>query len=297
MKNYIFISEVKLRTDKNGLIQILNTILHNVGDFRQLELSDSWELIVNTVEYINNSYSFNMLHLIDWDRCKSCRNFSPKQMSKRRNSVSRITKIVCDTDNYYGMELIIDWSENNLWEKAVTQYPNSSWAIDNICFREEYEEYQNGGKTPLYSTLMTNTNGQISISQVEINEISVSNHLNPIHLGHVHLLKLSSDITLFKESLYKKISTELYNNMLNTAQEIYDRELKIWTDYKNNEALDKDTVDCFSIFHASSDRIVKSWQAFNGTYCPISLCYSKQFKPLSNKKKKCKEVVIQPLWQ
>lgn len=296
-----FFSEVKLRTDKRGIIQLLNTLLNNIGDFRQLGLSDSWELIVNTVEYINNSYSFNMLHFVDWEVCKSFRYFSKKQMKKRINLVSKITRIIYDTDNYYNLEFIIDYSDYNYFEKVVSQYPDSSWVIDNILYNEEYDDCQNGGRMPLNSVIMTNLNGQISIQGIDLNDISDMSNIGgvcPIHLGYVYLLKLYSDIILFRERLYKKVSESLYQNMFAVAQNMYNMEFNIWTEYKNEEAQAQTSIDCFSIFHiTNNDKIERAWQCFNGNYCPIIEFLAAHNKTPTPKREIHKEIVLQPLWE
>ena len=293
----VLITEVKLRINKAGFVQIMNTILTNAGDFKQLDISDNWEMIVETVEYINKCYSFNMLYLVDWEACKSFRYFSKKQMNNRINFVSKITKIICDTDNCYNMELIVDYSDYNYWEKVIPQYTNSSWVIDNIIYNEEYEEYQNGGRTPLNSVIMTNMNGHTSIQGIDPNDIPNIREVRPIHLGYVYLLKLYSDIILFQEDLYQKGSSEIYKSMFDTAQDIINKEYNVWINSKNTEAQEKDTIDYFSIFHIpANERIVKSWQYFNGDYCPISKCFAAQFKPLTHKRKVDNEIVVQPLW-
>ena len=218
-------------------------------------------------------------------------------MKKRNNCVSKITKIICGTDNYYNVELIIDYSDYNYWEKVLSQYPNSSWIIDNIIYNEEYEEYQNGGRTPLNSVIMTNANGHISIQGIDLSNISDIRDVCPIHLGYVYLLKLNSDIVLFREALYKKVSDELYQNRFAAAQDIYNREYNIWTEFRNKEVHGTSSIDCFSIFHISnSDRIVNFWQCFNGNYCPIIECYAAHHKAPIPKKGIDKEIVLQPLW-
>lgn len=291
------ISEVKLCTDKNGILKLLNTLLYNVGGFIQIKDTDSWDMMINIIEHVNNNYSFNMLHFVDWDTGKSHRYFSKRQMKLRNNQVSKITKLIHEANNNYYLEFIIDYSVSDYWAKVIAQYPNSTWIVDNYCYDYDQDDYFNGGRKPLYSMILINTEGRSSIQSFEPEEIAGCQSLSPTHLRYVYLLKLYSDILCIQEKLENKISKEFYKSIFAHAQDLFNKEYQIWMECKNIEILGNNPTDNFSIFHVhNTDKSVNSWQSFEGQYCPISTCFTPHHKPLSKKEKIGKEVTLQPLW-
>lgn len=218
-------------------------------------------------------------------------------MKLRNNQVSKITKLIHEANNNYYLEITIDYSVSDYWAKVIVQYPNSTWIVDNYCYDYDQDDYFNGGRNPLYSMIMTNTEGQSSIQDFEPEEVARYQTLSPTHLKYVYLLQLYSDILRIQEKLENKISKEFYESIFAHAQDLFNKEYKIWMDCKISEILGNNSTDNFSIFHVhKTDRTVNLWQSFEGQYCPISTCFTPHHKPLSNKEKIGKEVTLQPLW-
>lgn len=299
MSKEIF-SEVKLHTDKSGIIQLLNTLLNNVGDYRYLTMEDSDKVITETLEYINSRYSFNLLHFVNWAEYKGTRGFNINSMKKHSNKFAKVTRMIKVKDMYY-LEFIVDYRTFG-FEKVVAQYSDMTCVVDNYLYMPEFESGFNRGENFIYSQILSKINGTLSSQYLNDYGINELQSLYPIHYGHVELSMLYGDMLKIEHNLSGEIQKSTLNDILSHLKSKFNSKYQIWSEGKEkvlNENIETyESVDLFAPFYFSEteNSELKIWSLNNGGEYTISDCITNKNKSISKLERKGKEVPLLPLW-
>lgn len=289
MKKYY--SEVKLCTDKKGIIQLINTLLNNLGAYRNLSIEDSDKQISEMLEFINSRFSFNILHFVNWENCKGTRLLNSAIMKKRHNDIAKFIRLVQVKDMYY-LEFVIDCVENEVVNVAA-QYSDTTWVVDNY-FNEE--------KVFVSAQTLTNLNGKLNIQEFSKNEVNELCSLYPIHYGYVEVLSMYDDMFKIECLLKDKIQKSIFDNILTQLKSDFETMQQNWKEYKNkilNENMDSYIkVDLFAPFYftntENSELII--WSLNDSGDYSISNCFTNRTKNINKTAKKDNEIVVLPLW-
>lgn len=298
LNNYF--SEVKLRTNKKEIIQLINTLLNNVGDFRHLSMEESGSVVIETLEYINSRYSFNLLHFVNWEECKASRYFSSNYMKKHCNNFAKFTRLIHIKDKYY-LEFVVDYMSRDI-EKVVEQYPDTTWLIDNYLFEPALESSSIKGKTFVYSLILSNTNGRLSIQDLGKNEINELQSLYPIHYGYVELSLINEEMVNIERSLSSKIQKSTLNDILSSLKSKWDSKYQVWYEVKEKVLIENSDnygyIDFFAPFYFRETENLKltTWLFCNNSDYSISACETNKLKIMNKSDYTNKEIVKEPLW-
>lgn len=299
MSKYLF-SEVKLHTNKNGIIQLLNTLLNNVGDYRDLSMEDSDKAITETLEYINSRYSFNLLHFVNWAECKGTPGFSINYMKKHSNKFAKFTRMI-KVKEMYNLEFVVDYRTFG-FEKVVAQYSDTTCVVDNYLYLPEFESSFNKGKNFIYSQILSKINGTLSCQDLNDYGINELQSLYPIHYGHVELSMLYGDILKIEHNFRGEIQKSTLNDILSHLKPKFESKYQIWCESNGkvlNENIDAyEDVDLFAPFYfkGTENPELKIWSMNNVGEYSISDCITIKDKGISKLERKGKEIPLLPLW-
>ena len=184
--------EVKVFISRKGFIQMVNTILKNVGDTRRLSTKDSDNRIMNTLSSIQ--CKLNLSHLIDWDKCTNQNVLKSKETNISSDGNTNDEFLIFTKPTKQGKNRILNLLScnlnKNLWSEVIRQYQDSEWLVDNY---QTFEDFFDLHKVYTGFTILENENGITSIGQYTPDDLEYLTKFYPIHYGYVR------DYCLFKE--------------------------------------------------------------------------------------------------
>ena len=184
--------EVKVFISRKGFIQMVNTILKNVGDTRRLSTKDSDNRILNTLSSIQ--CRLNLSHLIDWDKCTNQNVLKSKEAHVSSDGKTNDEFLIFTKPTKQGNNRILNLLScnlnKNLWSEVIRQYQDSEWLVDNYQTVEDFFDLH---KVYTGFTILENENGITSIGQYTPDDLEYLTKFYPIHYGFVR------DYCLYKE--------------------------------------------------------------------------------------------------
>ena len=178
---------------RKGFIQMVNTILKNVGDKRHLTTKDSDNRVWNTFSSIRGI--LNLSHIIDWDRCSIQNVWKSKETYVSADEKTNDSFIIFSKPTKQGKNRILTLLgcnlNQNLWSEVIRQYQDSEWLVDSYQTEKDWLDIH---KVYTGSTILENKNGVTSIGQYTLDDLDYLTKFYPIHYGYIRNYCLYKEI-------------------------------------------------------------------------------------------------------
>lgn len=192
------LQEVLIHSKRDVIIKMLNNILKNVGEEKQLSSKDNTKRIFSVMYYLINNYDLKLNHLLDPEKQSVFKEYSSNDISFGR--------FVKNEQNEWYFELSVKGVECYLDRKIIECYPNSEWIMEEY-WSEYLREHQG-------ITYFENKSGRIDTRYFNENDQDFE-LLCPIHQGFTEIKNLKSllkNYTDFFEEEEKKGNTMIETN-------------------------------------------------------------------------------------
>lgn len=180
------LQDVLVHTSRKGAIKMVNTILKNLGDGKNLTPKDNSQKLDKTIENILQYYSPSLADLVDWENCNDI--YVWKRSNELRKTKLRLwaCEIVGRGECY--LSLTVESWEKDLWYNIIKQFGNSEWIMD-LYLEPHYAEKIYQG-----SFLSENKNGKVTIQEFSIGNLYQLELISPVHFGNLIIEQLDNVI-------------------------------------------------------------------------------------------------------
>ena len=175
------VQEVLIHTNRQGLTNIVNTILMNIGESRRISSKDNFERIESLCDYIYFNLKVNLYHLMNWDECGD-KNLLKQKRGLLKNEVQEVfvQEIKRVQRNDYFLKLFITSDNIGLWKEIIKHFPYTEWIIDiNQVGDGEFL----GDNIQCGSLLFFNDGQDLGYNSCESTDFDTMEQMYPIHFG------------------------------------------------------------------------------------------------------------------
>lgn len=198
--------EVIIHTSRREMIQLINNLLNNKGDVRQLSLKDNCKRINDVLESVFCDYPLYLSDFIDWYNAKM-RKYVGKSIYKKLCKVE-LTMVSCKRvkrGEWY-IIMTIESQDTDFWEETILLFPQREWLIDKYLEVEDKKVTLPNSSIYNGSIIMSNNEGIISFQNISFENRKNLEDICPIHYEKIQYGCFIQD--LFQDTLIIKKVTE-----------------------------------------------------------------------------------------
>lgn len=210
--------EVLIHTKRGNILRMLNNILKNVGETKQLSSKDNCERMYSVLNYLDIHYELKIHLLLD-----------PESQHVYTGDYSdnlSFEDLYRHSNGEWYVKLRVENGEDHLWSEIIKIFPDSEWIIDQYIentytyMREECFNHYMGSK------IMKNENGKITIQDFDLDNVKELGYTHLLHHGFLELRDMKTEIEMKEDyNSYLEVNVDM-EEWIHNQKEI--NEKKLW---------------------------------------------------------------------